>query len=134
MSTTTARPDHRTRPRQKRPPKFRDQAIYLQYLDGGRSQEELAEKHRLTQSRISQIISRVQKWRANLRPQESGELSHEERQRLDYFANREMHESIRRRAIRDYDAAPKQLKISHGSSKQKEKTVKPDQLDILDPS
>src|SRR5262245_13045090 len=111
-ATTGNQPDHRTLPRKKRPPSLRDQGIYLEFLDGGRTQADLAENHRLTQPRISQILSRVQKWRANLRPQEEGELSYEERRRLNYYANREMHESIRRRAIRDYDSAPRQLKTS----------------------
>ena len=112
MSTTTeTRPDHRTRPRKKRPPCYRDQQILLQYL-GGRSQEELAEKHRVSQPRISKILQRVRKWRANRRPQEAGELTHQEQQRLDYWQRRQMQEDIYRRSLRDYDHAPKQLTTS----------------------
>ena len=109
MSTTASpQADYRTLPRKKRPPGQRDQGIYLQYLDG-RTQEELAEQHHVSQSRISQIVRRVERWRANLRPQEEGELSHEERQRLERWRARRLQEGIYARAIRRFDAPPQVL-------------------------
>ena len=134
MSTTTPQPDHRTRPRKKRAPSFRDQQILLQYLDG-RSQEELAAKHHVSQPRISQILQRVQKWRANVRPQEAGELTHQEQQRLDRWGTRQMHEGLYRRSLRDYDAAPKQLTTNKiKTDKDGHKILEETKRDILPPA
>ena len=77
----------------------------MQWLTDACTQEQLAEEHGVKQPRISQILSRVKKWRANLRPQEDGELSHDERQRAERWEHQELHRGIYQRAIRDYDSA-----------------------------
>ena len=52
------------KPRRRPEPSQRDQQIYLEYQTTGRSQEDLAKEHGLTQCRISQIIRRVEAWLA----------------------------------------------------------------------
>src|SRR5262245_46844027 len=101
--------DHRKLPRKKRIPSPRDQAMYLARLTHGVTQEELAKEHRLSQSRVSQILRRVAKWWANLRPEPEGELAPEERQRLERWLERERQQAIYDRGIRGFDSAAKQL-------------------------
>jgi len=50
------------RPRRRPAPTQRDQQIYVDYQIGSTRQTALAEKYRLTQCRISQIVRRVKHW------------------------------------------------------------------------
>src|SRR5262245_19709770 len=126
--STPAKPDHRSLPRQKRPPSARDQAIYLDRQTRGCSQQQLAADNRLSQSRISQILRRVEQWRANLRPQAEGELDHAERQRLERWLERERQQAIYDRAIRAFDTAPRELKTTkegqRGGTDYRETTIR----------
>ncbi|HZN33337.1 MAG TPA: hypothetical protein VFB80_05935 [Pirellulaceae bacterium] len=83
MSTTiTVR-----RPRRKRPPSARDQALASAYLLQGKSQAELAAEWGLTQARVSQIVRRVRAWRSQLSTQEQR-------------AHQELYETVYRTAMR----------------------------------
>ena len=75
VSTTSAPP---RRVRKLVAPSSRDQQIYRDYQTTGQRQRVLAEKHKLTQCRISQIIRRV----------ESGDMPAEQLGRYD------LHDSI----------------------------------------
>src|SRR5215207_8753611 len=107
--STTPKPDHRKLPRKKRTPSGRDQAIFVARRTLGRTTLELAAEHGLSPSRISQIVRRVEKWRANASPLEDGDLNHQERQRLERWLARERSQAIYDRAIRAYDTAPPEL-------------------------
>jgi Sigma-70, region 4 len=106
----TPKPDHRTLPRKKRAPSMRDQAILVAYRVEGRTQEDLAEKYRLSQRRISAIISRVERWRADVIPAAEGELDRKQRERFERWAERERLQGIQSRAMRAYDTQPTELK------------------------
>src|SRR5262245_15975388 len=106
MSTTVRTSDpsnHRRRPRAKRPPSSRDQAIYVAYRSTGRTQAELAEDYHLSQRRISAIVQRVERWVVE---------SPTARLQLDRRQERERSQAIYDRAIRAFDHAPKQLKTA----------------------
>jgi hypothetical protein len=107
--STPPKPDHRSLPRKKRLPSARDQAIYVSRMARGCSQASLAKEHRLSQSRISQILRRVERWRANLRPSDCGELDHAQRQRIERQLERERHQELYDRGLRGFDSAPQQL-------------------------
>jgi hypothetical protein len=114
MTTTTAaaKPDHRSLPRKKRPPTARDQAIFLAYRVTARTQAELAEDYDLSQRRISEIIKRVERWRADLIPAEAGELEPKQQQRVDRWLEHERLRSVHDRAIRAYDTQALELKTT----------------------
>src|SRR4029079_267564 len=50
------------KPRTRPAPSERDQRIYFDYQTAGMRQTELAADYKLTQSRVSQIIRRVEAW------------------------------------------------------------------------
>jgi len=66
-TSTTSPPKPRTRPA----PSQRDQEIYREYQAAGKRQSDLAEKYKLTQCRISQIIRRIDQWLAAGQPVQS---------------------------------------------------------------
>jgi transposase len=105
-----AKPDHRTLPRKKRAPNLRDQAILVAYRVEGRTQAKLAEDYDLSQSRISAIIRRVERWRADLIPAAENELDGSQRQRLERWLERERLQAIHTRAMRAHDAQVRELK------------------------
>jgi len=110
MSTLpTAKPDHRKLPRKKRAPSSRDQAILVAHRVHGRTQADLANEYRLTQSRISAIVRRVEKWRAGVFPSVDEELDGRERQRLERWVERERLQAVHSRAMRAYDTQPAEL-------------------------
>ena len=113
MTTTApAKPDHRSLPRKKRPPTARDQAIFIAYHVTARTQTELAEDYDLSQRRISEIIKRVERWRADLIPAAAGELEPRQQQRVDRWLEHERLRSIHARAIRAYDTQALELKTT----------------------
>ena len=115
MITSPTRPDHRQLPRKKRTPSSRDQAIYLAYKTTGVSQAKLAEDNHLSQRRISAIITRVDRWRANLIPAAAGQLDHHQAQRLERWLEQQRLQAVFQRAIRDYDTQQSELKTTrHG--------------------
>jgi len=102
---TSAEDDHRRRPRAKRTPSSRDQAIFVAYRATGRSQAELAIDYRLSQRRISAIIERVARWAAE------GQRVHSlEAQHLARWLEREQAQAIYERALRAFDYGPRELK------------------------
>jgi len=104
MSTLpTAKPNHRKLPRKRRAPSGRDQAILVAYRVHGRTQQELADEYHLSQRRISAIVCRVERWRAELLPAVDEELDSRERQRLERWLERERLQAIHSRAMRAYD-------------------------------
>ena len=111
-TTTAATSDHRTRPRKKRAPSSRDQAIFLAYRAGGKSQAQLAEDNHLSQRRISEIVRRVEHWRANLLPAAAGELEPQQQARLERYLEQQRLQGIYDRAIRAYDTQPQELKTA----------------------
>ena len=120
MSTpirTSPLTDHRRRPRKKRAPSARDQAILLAYRTRGCSQEELAEDNHLSQRRISQIIQRVERWLADRNPAAENQLDHQQRQRLERELERERLQAIYSRSIRDYDRTPSELTTSRSGQR-----------------
>jgi transcriptional regulator with XRE-family HTH domain len=101
--------DHRSRPRAKRQPSERDQAIYVARMTRGLSQAELAEQQGLSQSRISQILRRVEKWRGEVWPAEAGELDHAQRQRVERWLEHQRQQAIYDRALAAFDRGPREL-------------------------
>jgi len=113
MTTTVpAKPDHRSLPRKKRPPTARDQAIFLAYHVTARTQTELAEDYDLSQRRISEIIKRVERWRADLIPAAEGELEPKQQQRVDRWLVHERLRCVYDRSIRAYDTQALELKTT----------------------
>src|SRR5947207_13800508 len=128
MSKPTPKIDHRKLPRQKRPPSARDQAILVAYRTQGRTQVSLARQHGISQRRVSEIVRRVERWRADLIPSEENQLEHEQQVRLDRWLERERGQAIYDRGIRAFDHAPKELtttRTGHRDGKKfEEKTVR----------
>jgi hypothetical protein len=112
MSHVTPKPDHRKLPRKKRTPSARDQAILVAYRTQGCTQASLAKEHHISQRRVSEIVRRVERWRANLIPDQESELDHEQRVRLDRWLERERGQAIFDRAIRAFDNARPELKTT----------------------
>ena len=113
MSTNplpAAKPDHRTLPRKKRAPSSRDQAILVAYRVQGRTQADLAEDNRLSQRRISEIVRRVERWRADLIPAAENELDRGQRERFERWLERERLQAIHTSAMRAHDAQVTELK------------------------
>jgi hypothetical protein len=112
MSTpirTSPESDHRRRPRTKRIPCARDQAIFVAYRTAGRTQAELAHDYRLSQSRIGQIVRRVELWRSTAAVADSSQ-TRLQRQRLDRRLEQERLQAIYDRGIRGFDHAPQELR------------------------
>src|SRR5687768_16939272 len=106
MTTNRPTPDHRTLPRKKRAPSQRDQAILVAYRVNGRTQADLAEQYDLSQSRISAIVRRVERWRAELVLVDEDELDNRQRRRLESWLERERLQGIYERSMRAYDTQP----------------------------
>jgi hypothetical protein len=103
------------KPRKRPAPSQRDQQIYVEYQITGRRQVELAEKHGLTQTRISQIIRRVAAWRANSDPRETGDLTQAERERLDRWLEYERLSFVCREAMHHFQQQQKLVAHKHGT-------------------
>jgi hypothetical protein len=112
MITTPTKPDHRQLPRKKRPPSPRDQAIYLAYRTTGVSQAKLAADNRLSQRRISAIIHRVERWRADLNPAATGQLDPQQSQRLERWLEQQRLQAVYDRSIRGFDTQKPELKTT----------------------
>ena len=134
MSTAAPKPDHRTLPRKKRPPSDRDQALYVARHTRAWSQAKLAEEFHLSQPRVSQILQRVAQWRAGFGPRAAGELDHAGQQRLERFLARERYQSIYDRAIREFDAAPKELTASKSGERDGKKFSEESRREVQRPA
>jgi hypothetical protein len=117
MSTNLNTP----RTSKRRTPSPRDQQIYLDYQLTGLRQIDLAEKHRLTQCRISQIIRHVEAWRASSNPRDIGELSANKQRRLDRWLERQRYNHILREAMRGF--REEQKTVTHKTGKRGETTI-----------
>lgn len=80
-------------------PSLRDQQIFTSYHVSGKTQEQLAGDYGLTQCRISQIIRRVAAWRSQADPEEEGDLSASQQQRLDRWLEHQRLETVIRLAL-----------------------------------
>jgi hypothetical protein len=107
------------KPRKRPAPSQRDQEIYVEYQITGRRQAELAEKHRLTQSRVSQIIRRVAAWRASADAREEGELPVAQRQHLDRWLEYERLNFVCREAMHHFGTQQKHIAHKHGQRDEK---------------
>jgi hypothetical protein len=101
--------DHRRQPRKKRAPNARDQQILVEYRTQGRTQAAIADDNGISQRRVSEIVRRVERWRANLIPKQENQLDYEEQQRLDRCLARERSQALFDRGLRGFDQAPKTL-------------------------
>src|SRR5262245_17270386 len=110
MSHTSPITDPGKRPRKKRAPNARDQEIFVAYRTQGVTQARLAEDNGLSQRRISEIVSRVERWRADVNPRQENELDHEQQQRLDRYLERQRNQILWDRGIRGHDNAKPTLK------------------------
>jgi hypothetical protein len=103
------------RPRRRPAPSQRDQRIYVEYQVTGRTQTDLAADYKLTQCRVSQIIRRVHRWRAdatlNLEP---GTLNAAARRRLDQWKEYERLNFACREAIRHFRLEQKTMTHKKG--------------------
>ena len=120
MTTTSAKPDHRSLPRAKRAPSARDQAILVAYRTRGCTQTDLSAKFHLSQRRISQIIHRTQHWLENGIPElltaapggygmSLPSTDSLDRQRLERRLARERDQAIFDRALFRHDHQPEAL-------------------------
>ena len=132
MSTIAKKPDHRTLPRRKRPPSSRDQAIYLARHALGWSQAQLAQQFQLSQPRVSQILRRVEQWRARTGSPVERELDAAGRRALERQLERERSLALYDRAIRAFDAAPREL-TAHKRGERDGKTFSEDSQRDLPP-
>src|SRR6187431_2149262 len=89
-------------PRKRPAPSARDQEIYLAWQVHGQTQDQLAEKHKLTQCRVSQIVRKVAAWRSKADPREEGELTTRQQKRLDRWLEHERLGAIARQAIQSF--------------------------------
>lgn len=89
----------------QRGPSARDQQIFVEVQALGRLQSEVARQHGLTQSRVSQILKRVGRWRGNVDPEQVGEPSPSEQARLDQWLERRTLEEVRAYAFRQFRRA-----------------------------
>jgi hypothetical protein len=92
-------------PRRRPSPSRRDQELYVRYQTTGITQAELAGDCGLTQCRVSQIIRRVEKWRAEINPQPhdltpAGGQTPLEQRRLDRWLERERNEVLFKQSLR----------------------------------
>src|SRR5436190_4789134 len=78
VATALPKPDHRSLPRRKRTPSERDQALFDLRHAKGWTQERLAREHKLSQSRVSQILRRVAAWREAQQTAGAAELAAEQ--------------------------------------------------------
>jgi hypothetical protein len=102
------KPDHRSLPRKKRPPSERDQALFDLQQAKGWTQERIAIEHRLSQSRVSQILRRVAAWReAQQRAQEAERVGEQDRRQSRLERARQ--EELYSRALRELDGTPSEL-------------------------
>ena len=76
----------------------------------------------------------MKKWRANLRPQEDGELSHAERQRAERWEQQQLHRGIYQRAIRRFDSTPAVLTTSKEGERDGKKYHEETKREILAPA
>jgi hypothetical protein len=116
------------KPRRKPSPSQRDQELYVLYQTTGMTQDELAEKYRLTQCRVSQIVRRVEKWRAEINPQPhdltpAGGKTPVEQRRLDRWLERERSEAIIKQALRNSER-PQQVKTTKTGPNGEEVTIR----------
>lgn len=115
------------RPRKKPAPSARDQELYVAYQTTGLTQTELAGQYGLTQCRVSQIVRRVEAWRATANPQPGaeapGERTVRQQQRLDRWLERERSEAILRDALRHFNQ-PQQVKTTKTGPRGEEVTVR----------
>lgn len=119
----TPQGDHRRRPRRKRRPSLRDQAIYRDYHVLCRTQAELAAEHKLSQRRIGQIVQRVEKWQATVCPGADGVPSLDEQQRLEWQLTRARLQEVYRRSLRHDDAQPRFVATVKTSASEGKKAV-----------
>lgn len=106
--TTNPKPDHRTLPRRKRPPSARDQALFDLRHAKGWTQGRIAKEHKLSQSRVSQILRRVAAWREAERPGNEAELAGEQ-QRHQRRLEQARHQELFDRSLRELDATPEEV-------------------------
>jgi Sigma-70, region 4 len=99
------KPDHRRLPRKKRQPSERDQALFNLRQAKGWTQERIAKEHRLSQSRVSQILRRVAAWREAQQPGSGAELAGEE-ERHERRLERARHQEMYERSLREFDSVP----------------------------
>ena len=91
-----------TKPSAPRPysPTPRDEAIYRAVTIAGLSQEQAAAENGVTQPTVSRAVKRYAAWRASTDPQDSGDLTLRQQERLDRWLSHERHEQIYAQALR----------------------------------
>ena len=104
VASDLPKPDHRTLPRKKRPPSPRDQALFDLRQAKGWTQERIAKEHRLSQSRVSQILRRVAAWRDAQQAELAGE-----QERHQSRLERARHQELYERSLREFDGVPQEL-------------------------
>ena len=94
--TTPAQPQ-RTRPWK---PSARDQAIYRAVVIEGRTQLAAGQEFGRSQSAVSRLLGRFERWRGGAKPQDSGELDPLRQRHFDRWLARQRHDEVYTRAMR----------------------------------
>ena len=94
--TTPAQPQ-RTRPWK---PSARDQAIYRAVVIEGRTQLAAGQEFGRSQSAVSRLLGRFERWRGGAKPEDSGELDPLRQRHFDRWLARQRHDEVYTRAMR----------------------------------
>jgi len=98
--------------RKRRQPSPRNLEIYEAVMLAGKTQEEVAAKHEVSQARVSQIVASVDAWRVSTAAVDRGELSPEANQRNEQWLARRRNHELYRRNIRAFDQSAQPLKTT----------------------
>jgi hypothetical protein len=93
----------------RRPPSSKQLEIYAAVMVRGRRQIDVAQEFKITQPRVSQIITRVKQWRAQTDSPTQGELPEGHRCRHERWLAHERCEEIFQRSMRLLDASERTL-------------------------
>ena len=108
--------DFRRKPRRKRVPAERDFAIHAAHRAAIRTQRELAAEFQLSQSRIAQILRRVDTWLKSQPASGQPQPGAFGREQIAWRLEQERLESIFQRAVRGYDRTPRAIHSSRKRS------------------
>ena len=95
--------------RKRRMPSRRNLQIYDEIMLQGKTQQQAAADHKLSQTRISQIVASVEGWRACTAAAERGELPPDQKQRHELCLSQRRNDELYRRNLRAFDASEKPL-------------------------
>jgi hypothetical protein len=113
-----------------RTPSVRDVSIFYEVRVAGRTQADVARQFNMTQPRVSQICKRLASWRADVPPDQSGDLAAAQYRRLTHWQWRERTEMMFSDARNDYLRSRGDHVTVKEGPRGKETTTRPPRADI----